>query len=293
MVLAVAGCTGSPREPDPAGPPATGTVSLRLGDRPFALHVPEDYRAATAYPLLILLHGYTSSGDEQERYLRLAPEAARRGVLYAVPDGTAGPRGNRFWNATDACCNFAGSTVDDGAYLLDVIGAVAAKYTVDTKRVYLVGHSNGAFMAYRMACDHADAIAGIAALNGAMWSDPAKCQPSRPVSVLHIRGTRDQTIDNAGGVIVGNRYPSTEQTVADWVGLDGCGTTPDTSAAPMDVESSVAGAETTVTRYPDCRGGSRVELWTIQDGGHVPLFTSAFGPAVLDFLLAQTRSQVR
>jgi len=167
-------------------------------------------------------------------------------------------------------------------------GRVAETYTVDTKRVYLVGHSNGAFMSYRMACDHADAIAGIAALNGAMWSDPSKCQPSRPVSVLHIRGTTDQTILNAGGVITGIAYPSTTATVADWVGLNGCPTSPDTSAAPVDLESSVPGAETTISRYPDCRGGSKVELWTIKDAGHIPAFTDAFAPDVFDFLLAQS-----
>jgi polyhydroxybutyrate depolymerase len=291
----VAGCSGPSNVPAPAGPSsdvpavvAGGAETITVGSRPFTLHVPSGYRSGTPAPLLVLLHGYTSSAEEQERYLKFAPEADRRGVLYATPDGTLDSRNNRFWNATDACCNLYGSTVDDGAYLIDVIKAVSAKYTVDTRRVYLFGHSNGAFMSYRMACEHADVIAGIAALNGAMWSDLSKCAPSRPVSVLHIRGTTDSTIDNDGGVIAGHRYPGTAETVADWVSLDGCGATPEVTPDSLDFESAVAGAETGVSRYPGCREGSRVELWAIKGGRHVPAFSAAFAPAVFDFLLAQS-----
>ncbi len=98
-------------------------------------------------------------------------EAEKRGLLYAVPDGTTDTRGDRFWNATAACCNFYGSTVDDSTYLTEVIAAVSARYSVDPARVYLAGHSNGAFMSFRMACEHADLIAAIAVLNGAMVND--------------------------------------------------------------------------------------------------------------------------
>ena len=128
----------------------------------------------------MLLHGYTSSGQEQEAYLKFAPEADRRGVLYATPDGTTDARNNRFWNATDACCNLYGSTVDDCAYLVDLIKAVSAQYTVDTQRVYLVGHSNGAFMSFRMACDHADVIAGDRRAQ--------RCDVERRVEVPRRRG---------------------------------------------------------------------------------------------------------
>jgi polyhydroxybutyrate depolymerase len=292
LLAALAGCSG---DPTGAGPPtpgepavARGPHPLTVGARPFTLYVPDGYQTGTAAPLLVLLHGYTSSGGEQESYLKFATEAGRRGVLYVVPDGTADARNNRFWNATDACCNLYGSQVDDAAYLVDVIREVSAKYTVDSKRVYLFGHSNGAFMSYRMACDHADLIAGIAALNGAMWSDRSRCAPTRPVSVLHIRGTNDTTIANAGGAISGNTYPSTTQTVADWVTLDGCDPAPDPEPGTFDLETTIAGPETTVTRYPACRGGSRDELWSIKDAGHIPSFTPAFAPAVFDFLLAQS-----
>jgi polyhydroxybutyrate depolymerase len=107
--------------------------------------------------------------------------------------------------------------------------------------------------------------------------------------VLNIRGTADTTIAFDGGGITGHAYPSTETTVADWVGLDGCAGTPDTSAAPLDLDSGLPGAETTVSRYRGCQGGATVELWTMKDGQHVPAVGPAFVPAVLDFLLAQSR----
>jgi polyhydroxybutyrate depolymerase len=161
---------------------------------------------------------------------------------------------------------------------------------VDSRRVYLIGFSNGAFMSFRMACDHADLIAAIAALNGAMWSDPSKCRPSQPVSVLNIRGSADTVIRNPGGSFAGFTYPSTDATVKDWVTLDGCGAAPVNSDTPLDLASDVAGAETTVTAYSGCRQDSTVALWTIRDGSHVPRFTADFVPAVLDFLLAQSLS---
>jgi polyhydroxybutyrate depolymerase len=268
--------------------PAQQMVSMTLGDRPFTLYVPSSYRIGTALPLLVMLHGYTSSGSRQENYLKIAPEAEARGILYAVPDGTTDTQGDRFWNATNACCNFYGSTVDDSTYLAEVIAAVSARYSVDPARVYLAGHSNGAFMSFRMACEHADLIAAIAVLNGAMLNDMSRCKPSQPVSVLNIRGDADNLIRNGGGQFRGNPYPSTEATVRDWVTLDGCGATPVSSEMMLDLASDVDGVETTMTTYRGCQRNSTVELWTIRDGSHVPAFTANFIPAVLDFLLAQS-----
>ena len=139
VVLAVAGCDSA--VPSPAAPAstaaspgaagATGTQTIQVGNRPFTLRVPATYQAGTAAPLLVLLHGYTSSGFGQEAYLRIGPEAEKRGVLYATPDGTTDARGMRFWNATDACCNLYGATVDDSAYLTDLIKMISTQYTVD------------------------------------------------------------------------------------------------------------------------------------------------------------------
>ena len=49
-------------------------------------------------------------------------------------------------------------------------------------------------MAYRMACESADLIAGIASLAGMTFLDPSRCAPSQPVNILHIHGTADDSI---------------------------------------------------------------------------------------------------
>jgi polyhydroxybutyrate depolymerase len=293
----LAACESAP----PAGPPsqsqtpstvATGapgaTVTVPLGKRPFTLHVPRTYDPATPVPLVVLLHGFTASSVVQEAYFKLTSESDRRGFLYARPVGTEDRQGRRFWNATDACCDFNRAAPDDSAYLKQLIDAVKGSYAVDASRVYIVGHSNGGFMAYRMACEHASDITAVVSLAGAATAQPSQCRPARAVSVLQIHGTDDATIRYGGGSIAGRRYPSVATTLATWRRLDGCSNRADTSARPLDLDSGLRGRETSVTRYSSgCRGGTRVELWSIKGGAHVPAFTAAFAPAVVDFLFGR------
>jgi polyhydroxybutyrate depolymerase len=282
LLATLTGC-GSPARTGP-----DSTVTVKLGDRPFQLHVPRGYQRGTKTPLVVLLHGYGSSGAGAEGYFKLTAESDRRGFLYAVPDGTPDPGGKRFWNATEACCDFHHLGVDDSGYLHRLLDAVKAGYSVDPGRVYFIGHSNGGFMAYRMACEHATEITAIVSLAGAATNDPARCTPARPVSVLQIHGTADRTIYFEGGTNDGQPYPSAGATLGLWRHLDGCSDRATSTAPPMDFEAGLPGPETTVTTYQtDCRAGTRVELWSMTGGDHVPKLTPDFTPAVVDFLLAR------
>ncbi len=274
------------------GSTAMCNADAKFGDdRPVALHVPKSYSCDKGAPLVIMLHGYTVTSATEELYLNITAESDKRGFLYAHPDGTKDTQNNPFWNATDACCNFNASPVDDSAYLSKLIKDVEAAYHVDAKRVYLIGHSNGAFMSYRMACDHGDQIAGIASLAGAMYTDVTKCAAANPVSVLEIHGTADKTIVYEGGTVgFGQKaYPGATTSVGDWVTFDACGATPDTTAPALDLETTLAGSETHITSYAGCKSGTGVSLWTIQGGSHVPNFSSAFIPDVMDFLYAHPK----
>jgi polyhydroxybutyrate depolymerase len=139
-----------------------------------------------------------------------------------------------------------------------------------------------------MACEHADRIAAIVSLAGAMTIDPSGCQPSAPVSVLQAHGTADDEVlfdGFAGAATPGNGpYPSAAISAADWAAIDGCATPP-SAEAPLDVDGSIAGAETSVDRYEGCKAGTSVELWSIQGGGHIPDIGATFREGIIQFLL--------
>src|SRR5439155_20820686 len=118
------------------------------------------------------------------------------------PDGTVDGNNNHFWNATDGCCDFGKTGVDDSSYLAGLIDEIASKYKVDPKRVYFMGHSNGGFMSYRMACDHADRVAAIVSLAGATFADDSKCKPTAPVAVVEVHGNADPTVPYDGQGVV-------------------------------------------------------------------------------------------
>jgi polyhydroxybutyrate depolymerase len=255
------------------------------GDRPVEMRVPASYVPGTAVPLVMMLHGYSADADIEELYLDITAQSNKLGFIYALPNGTVDSSGLRFWNATNACCNLYGSTVDDSAYLSSVITQIQAAYTIDPKRIWLVGHSNGGFMSYRMACDHADQIAAIASLAGAMWEDTTMCTPSEPVAVVEMHGTADTVIAYDGGLIGVNAFPSAPTTVSDWVTFDGCSSTPDTTAPPLDLDLAIPGNATTVTRYATgCKPGGHAELWTMVGSEHIPDISTAFTPDVIQYL---------
>jgi polyhydroxybutyrate depolymerase len=298
LAMFVASCNSSPT----AAPTSTSTPAAIPrgsydpvpfgGARAVLVYVPSKYVASKPAPLVILLHGYGSSGGAMDAYLGLRDLAEASGVLYAHPEGTVDSRGRAFWNATDTCCNFDRTPVDDSAYLAALVREIGQRYSVDPKRIYFAGHSNGGFMAYRMACDHADLVAGIVSVAGAMWVDPKKCAPTAAVSVVEIHGTTDSVISYEGGIFHPGfpPYPGATTSVADWARFDGCAAAGDASLPPVDLDRSLPGAETSVTRFAaGCRGGSEVELWTVHGGAHTPAFSASVAGKVLDFLLAHPK----
>lgn len=253
------------------------------GDRPARVIVPASYDPEVPAPLLILLHGYSANAQAQDLYFGLRQKTRARGMLLVLPDGTVDGVGNQFWNATPACCDFGATGVDDVAYITGLINEMKSFYNVDAGRVYLMGHSNGGFMSYRMACDAADEITAIASLAGSTFMDATRCEPSRPISVLQIHGTRDATIAYGG---VAGRFPPAQDTVARFAMRAGC--TASETSAPLDVDSSIDGEETTVDVWSGCNDGLSAELWSIQEGVHIPPLQRTATDGILDWLLSHS-----
>jgi polyhydroxybutyrate depolymerase len=285
LLCALAACGGGSGDDDATPDADTRPPTRYGGDRPVELQPPTITEGET-YPLIMVLHGYGATGLVQTAFLRLA-DSPEKGFFLLAPDGTTDEQGKQFWNASDACCGHP-SDVDDVAYLGGVIDAVKADWPVDPSRVYIVGHSNGDFMAYRLACERADVITAIAGIAGGAYTvDGSNCDPANPVSVLHIHGTADEVIPYDGGT-VNAPFPGAIATVSQWAGKDGCADTR-TAHDAIDIDSSVGGNETTPETADGCPTGVDVELWTIAGGSHVPGVYATFGDTLRTWLLAHTR----
>jgi polyhydroxybutyrate depolymerase len=263
-----------------------------IAARPYRVRVPRDYQSLGPLPLVVLLHGYGANATGQEAYFALGPQVHERRFLLALPEGTRDPGGRQFWNATDACCNFFNAPVDDVAYLRALIVDMKARYNVDANRVYVIGHSNGGFMALRMACEMSDAIAAVMSLAGAGFNDAMRCVPTRTVHVLQVHGDMDQTVLFGGGAALvpgGRPYPGAERTVADWAERNGCAMTRTSAGADLDLDRVLPGAETTREAHMGCRAGGSAELWRIRGRSHIPTFSATWAPTIIDWLYAHAR----
>ena len=277
----VAGCGGGKKNSAPR--------TVFGGDRPTTLQIPAAYDGTTAMPLLMIVHGYSVNGAIQEAYLQAASLIDTKNVFILAPDGTTDQAGKRFWNATDACCNLYGSNIDDVAYLKGLLADVQHDYKIDPKRIFLWGHSNGAFMSQRMACEDSEEIAAIVSLAGAQWEDATKCQPTAKVSVLDIHGDADGTISYTGGSILSHAYPSEAVTMSRWQTMDACTTGLTDDPTMIDLDSTLPGAETTVARLGGCPGGIGAELWTMHGADHTPSWNPGIADTVWTWLAAHPK----
>ncbi len=264
------------------------TIDAGRGEIP--LTVPAGYDASVPTPLIVSLHGYSGNGEGHDRSWGISALADKYHFLTISPDGEqeAGGNRNRYWNASDACCNFGETEIDDSGYIRRLIDQIKAGYNVDDSRVYVIGHSNGGFMSYRMAYEHSGVVAAIASLAGANHMEQ-RDPPPYPVHVLQIHGTDDATIAYRGGDIQENRYPSAMGSVSRWARYNGCDMSR-VSREMRDLDASLPGHETGVMKMnTGCKDGGSAELWTISDGAHGPVYSDTYAEQIVEWLLAHPK----
>ena len=271
------------------------------GGRPAVVQVPSGYDPAIPIPLIVLLHAYSFSSTDQENYWKLAPLAERLTFLCVRPNGTVDSSGYRFWNSTDTCCDVYHKNVDDSGYMRGLIDEIGGLFNVDRDRICVAGLSNGGFMSYRMACDHAQTISAIASQAGAMYLDPSLCAPASPVNVLQVHGTTDSVVLYEGGhlhtinSLLNGVVPGAVQTVTQWATYNGCSLPSVATDETLDLVSDVSGDETFKSRFQNgCPSGGTVELWTMQGTGHIPNLvqrgaTTALGESVVAWLFSHPK----
>jgi polyhydroxybutyrate depolymerase len=239
---------------------------------------------------VLLLHGYTASGKLQDFYFGMSRRVNDFGFILLIPDGIKNSKSIRFWNATDFCCDIDKSNVDDSGYLQALVEKVKFEYRVDPRRVYIIGHSNGGFMANRLACDTQGVFAGIASFAGGTYKDLSKCINQDALPYLHIQAENDPVVAWKDD----KRFLTGAETVDYWVKRNGCASRPEDEGT-QDLILTIPKSDTEVFRWEQCRNGADVVLWKIRSYAskihrpHTPLLKREFSDGMLKFLLNYRR----
>lgn len=254
----------------PITAPGDYRASLEHGGRTrlYRLHVPASYRADRPAPLLVALHGGGGSMDYMGRdeYYGLLSFAERTGQVLLLPNGASRLRSGKLatWNAGNCCGSARDAQVDDVGYILALVERVQGQLNIDARRIRATGMSNGAMMAYRLACELPGVFSAIAAVAGT--DNTRSCTPAQPVSVLHIHARNDSHVLYEGGAgpdavdrALITDFRSVPDTVARWVERNRCAPVPQ-----RVLDKDGAWCE----RYAPCAGGTQVQLCVTAAGGH-------------------------
>lgn len=238
----------------------TGTIQSGGLTRDYRLYIPAMYNGSMPVPLVLNLHGYASFAAQQEFYGDFRPIADTANFLIVHPNGTINNLGDRFWNVLGGL-----SAVDDVAFLSNLIDSLRATYNIDPNRIYSTGMSNGGFMSYSLACELSNKIAAIASVTGSMITPKLNaCDPQRPVPVMEIHGTADNTVPYNGSVLLGTVAIPT--LVDAWVQKNQCNPTPVITPVP-DINTA-DGCTAEHYLYTGGLNGSTVEHYKVIGGGH-------------------------
>lgn len=195
--------------------------------------------------LIIALHGLGGDGASIERRTRMDASAERAGMVVAYPDAV-----DAQWSAWPT------AKIDDLGFLRVLATSLVSEYRIDPARVFAVGLSRGASMVSRLVCD-SDVVAAAALVSGGVPPMIVEsCKKGRAVSIVQLHGTADQVVPFDEVV---------PMALATWTARDGCTSPPRTTQLP-DTDPS-DGTRVRLDQY-DCRDGSEVALYTIEDGGH-------------------------
>jgi polyhydroxybutyrate depolymerase len=249
--------------------PGDYTRSLPVGKRTrtYVLHIPRSYDGSKPFPVVLAFHGGASNAEQMVDFCGLNEKADQAGFLVVYPNGTGRSEKALTWNGGN-CCGYAVlNKVDDVAFVRALLDDLAGVATINPRRVYATGMSNGAIMAYRLASELSERIAAIAPVSGPMGTE--QCHPRRPVSVLHFHGTDDEFAPFNGGKgaksVSGTDFYSVAHSIHAWVKANGC---PDQPREDRWPDKSRDGTRITCKTYGPGKEGAEVVLVIIDGGGH-------------------------
>ncbi len=166
-----------------------------------------------------------------------------------------------------------------------MLDELLARFTVNQRRIFVTGFSNGASMSFRIGAELSKRIAAIAPVAGASWLEVLTLE--RPVPMVYITGTADPLNLIEGGVprlatggsdkIRAKPKPPVRDSILKWSKALACPATPRSTSEANGVRTEI---------YGPGRDGAEAVYITVDGLGH----TWAGGKSLLPMFMVGKRS---
>ena len=240
-------------------------------ERSFRVNLPSDTN--DPIPLMIILHGL---GETSAAWYGVASYTTNQGFATVRPEsGTflsnSGTGNVKLWNAILDTARF-----DDVLFISDVIDYMLTNYDfIDHDRIYVLGSSNGGYMAYRLACDLAYRITSFTSVAGNMFldDDGLDCiDQDRDIPILHIHGTEDPInsyYPGGNGVdILDDQYLTIIESIEFWSNYH--------QYDEMEIDTVLSDVSIRYT-YSSDSAISNFEHIKVVGGGHIYFYGNSYG----------------
>jgi polyhydroxybutyrate depolymerase len=225
---------------------STKTYSMTVAGLKRSYQLTAPAKPPASAPVIVMLSGLGATAPKEAARDLVLPyaKAGLAEVVYPVAIQES-------WNAI-GCCGYAGDhKVNDLAFLKALVAKVDPGHT---RHVYLAGYSNGARLAYRVACTDPALFDGYAAVKGGPMSD---CVVRKPANILQIASLDDPEVAYKPGEKGREPFPVTTE-LSRLKAAEKC---------PAKAAVTHSGTMT-LSVWNGCAGGSRLGLAVWQDGKH-------------------------
>jgi poly(hydroxyalkanoate) depolymerase family esterase len=281
-MLVVAAAALLPAATASAGTLSSGTYSGPEGSQKYELYIPSSYRAGTAVPLVVALHGCTQSADQFRLLTRWDVQAEAHGFIVVFPQQDSSANNFTCWNFfQDGSMH---RSAGDPARIAAVTSLIENSYNVDPHRVYATGLSAGGAMASVLGATYPDYFAALGIASGCEYAATAACAGyksadptvagrqaykemgprARPMPFIAFQGDADTTVPPANADQLVQQWLLTNDLADDGAANGSVPTKPAKTTASF----AQAGRYATVRTYVDSRKAELGAYWLVHGMKH-------------------------
>jgi polyhydroxybutyrate depolymerase len=231
-------------------------------ERTYFVHLPQNYNSSVSYSLIFAMHGGGALGYQGiEGQSQLSELSDLENFIVVYPEGLE-RLGFRTWNAGDCCPSASALGTNDIGFIDALLEKLKLEISINEKKVYATGFSNGGQLAYKLANRYPNKFAAVSAVAGVLQDFPF--DPSRKVPVIHFHSYQDPTAPYNGGFsdapFIDFEFPSVDSTLLLIANNYNCGL----------IKQTIFSNPTTYDffRYSNCDNNVQIELYVSQDSGH-------------------------